>query len=133
MLGSMRPLPLLTALTLAACTTLPDTVGEAAPDGTVFHLAEVNDRAADFDATLRLFTSGRIEGTGPCNRFSAEQTAPLPWLQIEEIAATRRACDALEQEDAYFALLRRMDFSEVSGPSLLLTNSAGESLFYRAR
>jgi len=128
----MKALPLL-ALALAACSTLPDTVGEAAPDSTVFFLEEVNDQAIDFTASIRFLSTGRVEGSGPCNRYSGEQTAPLPWVEIENIAATRRACEDLEAETAFFAALQRMDFSEVGATTLLLTNAAGESMVFRTR
>ena len=128
----MKPLPLL-ALALAACSTLPDTVGEAAPDRTVFFLEEINDEAVSYTASIQFLSTGKVQGSGPCNRFSAEQTAPLPWVEIERIAATKRGCDELDGETAYFAALERMDFSEVGTTTLLLSNAAGESMVFRTR
>lgn len=126
----MRP-PLVCALLLAACSPLPDTVGEAAPDGVVWRLVEANDRAVAYAATIQLFSTGKVTGSGPCNRFTASQSAPLPWVEIGAIAATRRACPELDAEAEYFRLLAAMDFAEVAGDGLLLTNGAGESLFFR--
>jgi len=128
----MKPLPLL-ALALAACSTLPDTVGEAAPDGKVFFLEEINDRPVGYTASIQFLNSGRVQGSGPCNRFGAQQTAPLPWVQIENIAATKRGCAELEVESTFFAALERMDFSEVGVTTLLLTNTRGESMVFRTR
>ena len=134
MLRSMKPLPLSAlALALAACSTLPDTVGEAAPDGVDFALTEFNGKAVDYAATIRFLNSGEVRGQGPCNRYSARQTAPLPWFEVEDIAATRRACEDLDDETAFFEGLIRMDFSEVSGSTLILTNAGGEQMVFVAR
>ena len=119
-------------LTLASCTPLPNTVGEAAPSGTVFSLVEVNDAPATYGATLRLLGSGRVLGAGPCNRFNARQSAPLPWVEISDIEASTRSCPQIRQEEAFFLALEAMDFSELAGDSLLLSNDAGQSLFFRA-
>ena len=128
----MKPLHLV-ALALAACSTLPDTVGEAAPDQTVFFLEEINDQEVGYTASIQFLSTGRVQGTGPCNRFNGQQTAPLPWVQIEQIAATRRGCEDMGAETGYFAALERMDFSEVGNTTLLLTNAAGESMVFRTR
>ncbi|NNU81548.1 META domain-containing protein [Halovulum dunhuangense] len=129
----MRPaIATLALCTLAACSPLPDTVGEAAPSDTLWTLESLNDGPAAFGATLRFTSDGRVTGSGPCNRFSARQTAPLPWFQIEDIAATRRACPDLAAEQVYFTALGAMEFAEVAADSLLLTNTDGESLFFRS-
>ncbi|MEM8870210.1 MAG: META domain-containing protein [Pseudomonadota bacterium] len=117
---------------LTACTQLPDTVGEAAPTGTVWSLVEVNDAPATYGASLRLLSSGRVLGTGPCNSFTATQTAPLPWVEFTDITPTERSCAQLRQEEGFFLALESMDFSEIAGESLLLSNDTGQSLFFRA-
>lgn len=128
----MRPTALAIFAALAACTSLPDTVGEAAPSRTVWALHEINDAPATFSATLRLLDDGAVRGTGPCNAFTAEQTAPLPWVEFENIRSGDRDCAWKASEEAFFIALRAMEFAEVSGDTLLLTNTAGQSLHFRA-
>lgn len=81
--------------------------------------------------TLDLSSRGRISGQGPCNTYSATQTAPYPWFEPGPIASTRAACPDLAAERAYLAALSRMQLAEVSGPVLILSNEAGETLEYR--
>ncbi len=127
-----RKLPFVVALALTACSPLPDTVGEAAPSSTVWTLVEVNGGEATFGATLRLLNSGRVLGTGPCNKFEAVQAAPLPWVEFTDFSSSQRGCAQAREEEAFFLALRSMDFAEVAGSSLLLSNDTGQSLFFRA-
>jgi len=83
------------------------------------------------EVTLDLRAPGRVSGTAPCNRYSAAQTAPYPWVEVGPITATRRACPDLPAEQAYFDLLSRMTLAEVSGPVLILSNDAGKTLTFR--
>ncbi|WP_157966298.1 META domain-containing protein [Oceanibium sediminis] len=127
----IRPTLALAAVSiLAACAPLPDTVGEAAPAGTVYRLAAFNDAPVTFGATVRLLNDGKVSGAGPCNTYTAVQKAPLPWLEITDLASTRRTCDQQRSEDAFFIALQAMDFAEIGGDSLLMTNNAGQSLFF---
>ncbi|PIV74961.1 MAG: META domain-containing protein [Rhodobacteraceae bacterium CG17_big_fil_post_rev_8_21_14_2_50_65_11] len=81
--------------------------------------------------TLDLSGPGQISGAAPCNRYTATQSAPYPWVAIGPIAATRRACPDLQAEQAYLALLAQMTLAEVSGPVLILSNDSGETLEFR--
>lgn len=121
-----------TLLLLSACSPLPDTVGEAAPTGALYRLVTFNDAPADFSATIRFQPDGRISGAGPCNGFTAQQKAPLPWLEITNIASARRTCPDQLAEDAFFLALGNMRFAEVAADSVLLTNNSGQSLFFRS-
>lgn len=125
----MRALALV--LGLAACSPLPDTVGEAAPSQTLFTLVEVNGAPAPYRASLRLLQKGGVRGSAPCGPLTAEQTAPLPWVEFSDIR-TFETCEDGGAQAAYVALLSRMEFAEVAGDALLLTNIDGETLFYRA-
>lgn len=118
-------------LALAACSPLPDTVGEAAPAGTMWRLETVNDAPAPYDASLRLLSNDRVMGLTACGRFTAEQVAPLPWLEFAEFAPATPGCDD-PGAAAFYAALKSMDFAEVLEDRMLLTNAAGESLFFRA-
>ncbi len=118
-------------LALAACSPLPDTVGEAAPAGTMWRLETVNDAPAPYAASLRLLKNDRVWGITECGAFTAEQTAPLPWLEFAAFAPETPSCND-PGAAAFYAALRSMDFAEVLENRLLLSNAAGESLFFLA-
>jgi len=87
--------------------------------------------AATQAITLDLSTRGLISGRGPCNAYSAPQTAPYPWFAPGPVTSTHRACPGLAAEQAYLAALSQMSLAEVSGPVLILSNDAGETLEFR--
>jgi len=109
-----------------------DTVGEAVPTGPLWRLVSINDAPAGVAATIRFQASGRVTGAGPCNGFFAQQTAPLPWVEIEGFQATQRPCTEKLAEDAYFLALQQMEFVEVADGSLLLTTNGGQSLYFES-
>lgn len=121
---------LLAGLILSACTPYSETVGGAAPVGTVWVLEKINDRAFPARATLQFQSNGQVTGIAPCNSFSARQTAPLPWFEVESISVTRAACDQLSAESEFLRLLEAMDFAEIGGTRMLLSNSAGNTLLF---
>lgn len=75
---------------------------------------------------------GVIRGTGPCNGFSAEQTAPYPWFRLGPIRSTRKACAEMAAENDLLDALAKMTLSEVSGDVLILSNEAGRSIVLTA-
>ncbi len=74
---------------------------------------------------------GRIEGEGPCNRFSARQTAPYPWFAVEGLVSTKRACPGLAEETAYLEALAAMTLAETSGPVLILSDDTGREMVFQ--
>jgi heat shock protein HslJ len=85
-----------------------------------------------FAANIAFPEPGVVSGKGPCNTFGAEQTAPYPWFELGPIRATRRACADLNSENRFFKLLGKMILVEASGPVVILSNEAGESLVFEA-
>ena len=108
-----------------------ETISGYADPAARYQLEAINDAPFPASATITFPAEGRIEGSGPCNRFSATQSAPYPWFETGPIAATKRACPDLPAETAFFAALTRMTLIEVAGPHLLLTNDAGEVMAFR--
>lgn len=98
----------------------------------IYTLVELNGEAVSSDATVTFPTEGRAEGNGPCNAWSASQTAPYPWIELGPIAATRRACPELAFESRFFEALTNVSLAEVSGPLLVLSGDEAEMVF-RAR
>lgn len=125
----MRPIPAILSLilVLAACRE-DESVAAYAPG--LWRLIEIDGTPIGFDASLDLSETGRISGQAPCNSYFAQQSAPYPWFEAPDIAATRRACPELEAEADYLVRLSRMTLAEASGPLLILSNDAGETLTY---
>jgi heat shock protein HslJ len=70
-----------------------------------------------------------VVGTGPCNWFSATRlTEPFPTDRITGITATEMACDALAEEQRFFAALEEMARMGVSITALYMVNDAGRRL-----
>ncbi len=118
-------------LLLAGCTPYSETVGGAAPVGTVWVLDQFNDQSFAGRATIRFESSGKLVGNAPCNSFSARQTAPLPWFEVEDLSVTKRSCPQIAAETAFLDALQAMDFSEIGGERMLLSNAAGQTLLFR--
>lgn len=51
------------------------------------------------------FEAGRLNGQGPCNSYFAGYTIQGTGIRLENMGATKRMCEAIEQEDLYFDLL----------------------------
>ncbi|PWE32535.1 META domain-containing protein [Maritimibacter sp. 55A14] len=94
-------------------------------------LAEIDGTAFPARATLHFPEEGRIAGEAPCNSYSGTQAVPYPWFEASAIAATKRACPALDAEAAYFEALGEMTLAEVSGRLLILSNDEGRMMVFR--
>ena len=90
----MKRLALL--LALGACG--PDESVSAYGQGDDYVLQELNGAAVTVPITLNIADSGQISGEAPCNRYSADQTAPYPWFVLGPVISTRRACPELALE-----------------------------------
>ncbi len=109
-----------------------ETISGYADPNAVYELVEFNGEPVTSDATVTFPGEGRAEGNGPCNAWSASQTAPYPWIELGPIAATRRACSDLSFEGRFFEALTNVSLAEVSGPALVLSGDEVEMVF-RAR
>ncbi|WGH79207.1 META domain-containing protein [Jannaschia ovalis] len=125
----MRALALL--LLLAACRG-DETISGYSDRATVWRLTELDGAPFAAPATLRFPEPSLALGAGPCNVFRAAQSAPYPWLEIGPVAATRRACPALEAETRYFAALEAMTLAEASDRVLILSDAAGREMVFVA-
>ncbi len=126
----MLPL-ILTLPALLAPYLADETVSGHALRDVSYVLQGVGDSAAAARFTIAFPTEGRIEGEGPCNRFSARQTAPYPWFAVEGLVSTKRACPALAEESAYLEALAAMTLAEASGPVLILSDDTGREMVFR--
>lgn len=120
----------LVALTL--CAGDETVSGYANPDA-IYHLIEINGAAPAAPSTISFPAEGRVAGRAPCNTYTATQTQPYPWFNVEAIRSTRRACPDLSAEQQFFGTLQTMTLAEVSDAVLILSNEDGAQLVFEAR
>lgn len=125
-------LSLTLAFALSFCQK-DETITGLTTDAEIWHLTQMNGTEITAPITLNFPEKGKIAGAGPCNRYFAEQTAPLPWFEAKPIGATRMACPDLKLEGEYFKALASMTLIERKGDTLLLNNEDGDRLEYRLK
>ena len=116
---------------LAACAA-DETVSGYTQGATQFTLQSLNGAPFPARATIDLSTPGRVTGDGPCNSYSGRQTVPYPWIEINALTATERACPALSEEAAFFNALAGVTLAEISGGTLILSNLDGREMVFHA-
>ena len=97
-----------------------------------WRLIELNDQPFTAKATLTFPEEGRIAGNAPCNSYSGTMIVPYPWFEAGPIAATKRACPDLAEESEFFAALDAVTLSEVLGDTMILSNTDGLSMVFKA-
>jgi heat shock protein HslJ len=121
----MRLFPLLAAIAMTACTT----ANAQDPTGVEWELLAIDGQVVDIPATLSVDTEGTFSGKAPCNRYTGRNQASLPDLKLGGIAATRMACDRLDDEQLFFAALSAMTRLERQDDrTLVLTGPDGRSM-----
>lgn len=128
----MKYVALITALALTACQKDESISGQTSATDT-WHLTELNGTPVTATITLTFPEEGRIAGQAPCNKYSASQTAPLPWFEAKAIASIKRACPDLELESTYFQTITKMTLIERTGDTLLLSNDNTETLAFKRK
>ncbi len=122
---------LIATVALSACRG-DETIAAYGAEAVTWVLSEVDGTDPDASLTLQFGEDGLVSGSAPCNRFSAQNTAPYPWFTLTPIAATKRACPDLAQEQQFLTLLQSMTQSEISGTVLILRTEDGREMLFRA-
>lgn len=128
----MRYLLIPILFSLTACLKDETISGFSSPD-TIWHLVELGEAPVATKATLRFPAPGDVRGRGPCNAFSARQTAPYPWISLEQMIITEVACPELALEGRYIRALTAAQIVEVSGDVLILSDESGVLASFKAR
>ena len=108
-----------------------ETLAAFAGDAGDFTLISIDSLPFDGRATINIRETGRISGQAPCNRYFATQTAPYPWFEIGPIGATRMACADLALEQTFFDNISKMTLTEISGGTLILSNTDGLRMIFQ--
>lgn len=124
----MRVLIICASVLLMSCQQ-DKTLEMLIPPGTIWQLNTLNGNNVSSEATLT-FAAARVSGRGPCNTFSAQQNLPYPWIEIELMIASRRACSELSFERDYFQALHQATLMEALGNVLILSNDDGPILVF---
>jgi heat shock protein HslJ len=124
---------LLPALLLLPACRADETLSGYGAAGQVWELRQLDGIPFSATATITFPEAGQIAGQAPCNRYSGQQSAPYPWFEVRGVAATRMACPDLALESAFFEALAAMTLSEISGPVMILSNTEGREMLFRAR
>ncbi len=127
----MLRIMLLPFLALMACAG-DQTISAFADPGASYRLIEINGAPFPATATISFPEKGTIRGRGPCNTYSAKQTAPYPWFEPGPVVATRMACADLAHETRFLATLASMSLAEISGDTLILRDDADAQMVFRA-
>lgn len=106
-------------------------LGQAALAGDValWALATVDGVAPGYAATLDLSEAGLMTGQAPCNRYFADMALQGEALDLGPIGATKMACEAMQGESDYFAMLGQMDSLTRTEDVLTLRGAGHEMVF----
>ncbi|GHA56782.1 hypothetical protein GCM10008927_23250 [Amylibacter ulvae] len=126
----MKQIAIILTLLITACQKDETISGQTGTDGT-WLLQRLEGNPVGAEITLEFPEKGRVIGKAPCNHYFADQIAPLPWINIETIGATRRACPQLELESQYFQALTQATSVEVKGDILIMESEGGVVLEYK--
>lgn len=127
----MRLCVLMLLLPLAACLR-DETVAAYGASDQLWTLQTIDGQPTPAPVSLSFGVRGAVSGSGPCNSFTARQTAPYPWFALEQFQADTTPCPPDQQEPALFATLQSMTLSEVSGSQLILSDDAGREMLFSA-
>lgn len=118
-------------LALTGCKT-DETVAAYGGADRVWALSELDGTPFPQNATLTFPGGGKITGQAPCNGYAGVTTAPYPWFEARTIMATKMACPDLAAETEFFLALGTMTLAEVSGDTLILSNTDGREMVFKA-
>lgn len=127
----MKYLIALAFVMTTACQT-DESITAFAGNVTAFTLQSIDGVTFAARATIDVSEAGKITGHGPCNRYSANQTAPYPWFSTGPIGSTRMTCPDLAAEAQFFDALSTMTLVEVLGGTLILTDDNGREMLFQS-
>lgn len=125
----------LAATVLAACRSEP-TGGKLADSYWTLTSAMLGQQAVQVpknSETTLVFSAEKLTGKAACNGYFTDYTTDGTSIKFEEIGATKRFCDAMDLENAYFSLLSKAQSYSVRGDKLEINSSNGKLTFSRMK
>lgn len=98
----------------------------------VWKLVELDGETFAAPASLTFTQKHKISGAGPCNSFRADMSTPYPWFKLDALASTKMVCPELAAETRFFNALTQATLSEVLGNTMILSNTDGLSMVFKA-
>lgn len=92
---------------------------------------DVTDKLTD-RVNISFDAEGKVSGQAPCNRYFAGWKQNGQQLSIDKIGATKMACPLLQQEQAFFAQLTKVNNFEIRQTILLLKQGDEILLSFKA-
>lgn len=112
-----------------ALTLFPAMAPAQTYTGIMWELLAIDGQPTDIRARLRIDVDNVLAGSAPCNRWSVNNGAPLPNLDLLRIRTTRMACDRLAEEQTFLDAMFAMKTVALDGDNnLILTGPDGRSL-----
>ena len=125
-----RILIIFAAVMVTGCST-SDSAGDKSPlTGTEWQLFEMDgvkyEPASGKSVTMMLDSKEKnINGKAPCNTYGGPYTKSSNKLSFGGLYSTEMACDELDKETTYFALMQKVFAYQISGDKLYLFDSGG--------
>jgi heat shock protein HslJ len=119
----------------ASCNSEP-VGGELANSYWTLSIAKMDRQTIQFPkaADINLvFTEGKFTGKAPCNSFFGEYTIKDAAISLGDLGVTKRACDAMEQENAFLSLLSKAETYSIKTDKLEIFSANGQLTFFRMK
>lgn len=120
----IRPvaLALTAAAALAACGPTPSSTATSQggiPFGPYYMVGIGKDATPQRNSTL-VISGSQLTGTGPCNSFTATNSAEWPQMAVTNFVSTRMTCRDQALENQYFGALAGATQAEFNGGVLVI-------------
>ena len=132
----MKKLALLIPFLLSACVIQtgpvePEEDTDTTPEVAIYQLVELYGRPFLPNANVRFESDDRLAGDSPCNLWTSNQVARYPGFDVENLIATKRVCDDMSEETAFFSALSTANRQSLSNGVLILTDDRGRRMVFR--
>ncbi|MEM9434223.1 MAG: META domain-containing protein [Pseudomonadota bacterium] len=124
---------LATVFILDQCSTEDETISGYVEPDRQWYVTSINDRPFTAEAFISFPEEGVIEGSGPCNAFTAKQTLPYPWFKVSDLSGPAQACTEFQAEQIFRVRLSLVTQAEVQGGVLILRDDDDIEMVFEAR
>jgi len=98
----------------------------------LWDLQEINGVPFPANTTLSFLDAETIAIQGPCNRITASNTVPYPWVTLTLISSTKMFCPDLQYEKSLTNALIRTTIIEILDDVMILSNTENLNMVFIA-